>query len=392
MAKSIPALVEPALLRWARKTAGLDIPTVAKRLQETEERLRAWESGTESPTIAKMRRLSGIYKRPLAVFYLPEPPTGFSALKDFRRLPQGHPKSYSAKLLYLIRRAQERQQWIVDVLEEQDQEAVPWVATSRVDEPPEAVAGRLRSLLDVTVTEQRSWRNAADARRNWIRRCEAIGTFVFQSSSAELVEMRGFALPHKLAPVVVLNSRDGDAPRIFSLMHEMAHLMLGEAGVSNMRMPGRARSIDQKTEVYCNAIAAETLVPSVDFNARLPKTWRANEDASIESLSQFYRVSREVIARRLADLGHASIEFYQEKRAEYLSRPSKRRRAEGEFRIPWSRIVLRDNGLSFSSLVLSAYADAEITGPQLSNLLNMKMDHLARLELAVFPGKVGALS
>ncbi len=391
MAKSIPAIVTPAVLRWARKTAGYDIPAAAKKLRESEERLAAWEAGDESPTIAKMRRLSEIYKRPLAVFYLPEPPKDFTVLRDFRRLPEGQSRPYSPKLRYLIRRAQERQEWIAGLLQDRGQKPVPWVGSVAVDKAPQTVAGKLRSLLNVTVREQCSWRDEADARRNWIRRCEAIGVFVFQSNAAQLAEMRGFALPHKLAPVVMLNSRDADAARVFSLMHEMAHLMLGEAGVSNMRVPGRATSSEQRIEVRCNRIAAETLVPSDDFNRRLPDTWRDHEDVIIKRLSRSYRVSREVIARRLADLGHASMAFYQRKRDEYLSRPVKKPVAKGEFRIPRATFVLRDNGLSFSRLALSAYADDEITGPQLSDLLNMKMDHLARMESVIFPGKVGPM-
>ena len=81
MARSIPALVKPALLVWARERSGLKLEQVAQKLKLDPGLVSGWESGAERPTIPQVRRLGEIYKRPLAVFFLPEPPQGFRAMK-----------------------------------------------------------------------------------------------------------------------------------------------------------------------------------------------------------------------------------------------------------------------------------------------------------------------
>jgi transcriptional regulator with XRE-family HTH domain len=83
MGKTVEAIVEPALLVWARERAGLQIEAAAKKAQIQVARLVSWEKGETRPTIAQVRRLGTVYKRPLAVFYLPRPPKGFDSLRDF---------------------------------------------------------------------------------------------------------------------------------------------------------------------------------------------------------------------------------------------------------------------------------------------------------------------
>jgi len=87
MGRSIPALVKPALLAWARERSGLHLEKVSARAKISPTLLRAWEDGTEQPSIAQVRKLGEIYKRPLAVFFLQEPPKDFDAQREFRRLP-----------------------------------------------------------------------------------------------------------------------------------------------------------------------------------------------------------------------------------------------------------------------------------------------------------------
>ncbi len=87
MSRSIPALVRPALLAWAREKAGLHPEEAAARLHIQADRLREWERGEEQPSIAQLRKLGELYKRPLVLFFLPEPPRDFGPQREFRRLP-----------------------------------------------------------------------------------------------------------------------------------------------------------------------------------------------------------------------------------------------------------------------------------------------------------------
>jgi transcriptional regulator with XRE-family HTH domain len=118
--KTVKANIKPALLTWARESLGFSLADAAKRLDVTEDRLRSWEFGEDRPTINQLRKMTEVYKRPLAVFFLPEPPKGFQVMKDFRRMPGTIAGLYSPQLLLEIRRAQERRQLALDLLAEID--------------------------------------------------------------------------------------------------------------------------------------------------------------------------------------------------------------------------------------------------------------------------------
>jgi len=392
MPRSIKALIKPELLIWARKAAGLDETTAARRVGQPEERLKAWEVGDEQPTIAQLRRAAEVYKRPLAIFYLPAPPRDFAPLRDFRRLPERTRAAYSPKLLYLIRSVRERQEWTVEMRREMKASRIRFVGSADANAEIPRLATRLRNLLQVSLDEQCRWRDTDEALRQWIRRCEHVGVFVFQSSDVDPLEMRGFALPDPIAPVLLINSKDTRSARIFTLMHEFAHLALGSEGVSNLNLPETPTTPEQKIEVFCNALAAETLVPARSLRSQLESftDWRDDVDTSVSALARSYAVSREVIARRLTDAGFTTREFYEQKRDELkdeFERYSSSRRKQ-KFRVPHARIILRNNGRAFARLVLSAYGENLITGRDVSSLLNMKLKHYARIEAEIFPHKV----
>ncbi|UCE62331.1 MAG: ImmA/IrrE family metallo-endopeptidase [Phycisphaerales bacterium] len=392
MVRSIAALVKPELVRWARKSAGLDLRTAARRIGQPEERIRAWEAGEEAPTIAQLRKSAQVYKRPLAVFYLPEVPKDFAPLRDLRRLPADVPAQYSPELLYLMRSVLARQEWAIEMRREVKLTRVRFVSSADIDESIPAVAKRIRKMLNISQDEQLRYRDTDAALRRWVAQVERLGVFVFQSSDVALAEMRGFALPHPIAPVVLINSKDARSARVFTLLHEFVHIVVGSEGVSNLVLPNRPRTLEQKTEVFCNAVAAEVLVPELALRSAMKAagTWQNRIDEVIRELSRDFSVSREVIARRLTDLGFTSRTFYERKREELtdeFERYTKSRRGK-EFRVPYARIILRNNGRAFARLVLSAHGDSLITGRDVSSLLNMKLKHYDRVTADVFRQRI----
>ena len=117
MAIGPKALVKPALLVWARDSAGITIDDAAKNVT-TPKKLAAWEADEGTPTMRQLRLLANKYKRPLSVFYLPERPKDFQPLSDYRRLPGEIAGVLSRKLRYEIRIAQERRQLAIDLYDE----------------------------------------------------------------------------------------------------------------------------------------------------------------------------------------------------------------------------------------------------------------------------------
>lgn len=116
MTKRIKAMINPAVLTWARETAGFDLAAAAAKINVDEEKLAVWEAGDDQPSIPQLRKLAETYKRPLAVLYLPEPPiNSFQAMHDFRRLPDLGMRTFSPELTLEIRLAQQRRELALEL-------------------------------------------------------------------------------------------------------------------------------------------------------------------------------------------------------------------------------------------------------------------------------------
>ncbi|HET8658545.1 MAG TPA: helix-turn-helix transcriptional regulator, partial [Micromonosporaceae bacterium] len=124
VAERVP--VSPAVMVWARRTSGLDVETAAKRLQVHDEKVTAWESGVASPTINQLRRLARLYKRPLVVMLLPEPPRDFQALQDFRRTGGGVGSTWSPALHAELKRAVSQREVILEPRSRQSRRVCAW--------------------------------------------------------------------------------------------------------------------------------------------------------------------------------------------------------------------------------------------------------------------------
>src|SRR5206468_13118221 len=232
MARGIPALVKPALLVWARERSGVAIEEAAAKLKIETALLRAWENpdSEERPTIAQVRKLGEIYKRPLAVFFLQEPPRDFDAQREFRRLPGVTPQNESPEMRVALRVALFRREAARDLYEQLGEEIPVFDAKADPSEPFERVGARIRELLGIDWDTQLGWPTAYAALNAWRAAVENLGILVFQSGEMTVDEMRGISIPHGPLPVILLNSGDAPHGRIFTLLHESAHIILTNSG------------------------------------------------------------------------------------------------------------------------------------------------------------------
>jgi transcriptional regulator with XRE-family HTH domain len=169
MADRVEAIVEPELLIWARSKAGLDVETAAKKASVSHDSLGAWEKGEARPSIAQLRRLGRAYKRPIAVFYLPEPPRDFPPIRDFRVVWERDQVPPSPELGAEIRAAYDRREIALELLEG---DAATFGLTATLDDDPEIVAGRLRHVLGIDLPEQLNWNDHRQGFNAWRRAVE----------------------------------------------------------------------------------------------------------------------------------------------------------------------------------------------------------------------------
>ena len=175
MAKRLEALVKPELLRWARRSSHLELSEAARKAQIRSEALEAWEMGEGRPSLPQLRKLARVYKRPIAVFYLPEPPTDFAALHDFRRADSSDSLEVTPQLAFQMRLAQSRREFLLEIYRDLDEDLQEFSLTADLGEQPEAVALRLRQYLNVSLALQRSWQPNREAMNGWRRALEASG-------------------------------------------------------------------------------------------------------------------------------------------------------------------------------------------------------------------------
>ncbi len=397
MATRVKALVKPALITWARESAGFGIADAAARLKVDEAQLVDWEdpNGENSPSIPQLRKMAALFKRPLAVFFLDEAPQGFMVMRDLRRLPGTGARHYSPALQMEIRAANERRELALELVADLAEEPSKFALSATDKEDPEVVGARIRTVLGVTAQLQDGWKDAEGRAgfNAWRSRIEAAGVLVFQTVRFTTDEASGFAISADKLPVIAVNRKDPLTRRTFSLLHELAHLMLHLSGVSDLETDESRPPEDQKIEVFCNQVAAAALVPKDDLLAHsLVKAHAKNasdwSDAEIAELARRFNVSREALLRRLLTFGMTKNQFYQSKRAqyiaEYLARQKKKKEeaAEDDMKRNMPVETVSNLGRPLVRMLLGNYYQDRITLSEISGYLGLKVKHIPKLEQA----------
>ena len=219
---------------------------------------------------------------------------------------------------------------------------------------------------------------------------EDAGMLVLQTGEISLDEMRGFSIATDVLPVIVVNAKDSPRGRIFSLLHELAHVLLRNGGLCDLsdRSP---QSDEARIETFCNQVAAAVLMPRDAFLGEIVVRQHAVgaewQDDELGTLADKYGASREAVLRRLVSLDKASMAFYARKREEFLRLYAEHRAEEGGF-APYHRVKIRDLGRSYVRLVLDAYHRDEITASDLADSLGMNLKHLPKVEAEVLGARV----
>ncbi|MBL7214088.1 MAG: ImmA/IrrE family metallo-endopeptidase [Phycisphaerae bacterium] len=377
MSKSIKGLVTPSVLKWARDTAKMDLEEVSRRMKKTEEEILQWENGEEQPTFAQLKNIASIYRRPLAIFYLPEPPEEHVPLQDFRHLAAHEPAEWSSELAFWIRRMQMQQEWLREYLRLQEFLPLQFIGESNLNEAMLDIAKKIRSTLNIDTIEQISCKIPRVALNYWIAQAEQVGINVCQKGSIELDEARGFVLVDEYAPFIYINAKDSYAGRLFTLVHELAHIWLNLPGISNMNIPERSRRREEQIERFCNQVAGLALVPTKD----LKPCWKPQSYSAllehVDDIAKKFCVSGPVIARRLKDIGKIQIEEYQNLLRTYNIRyqnlPPRSAGGDG------IRNILYQNGLLLVRTALDAISSGSVLASEVAGILNSKVNNFPKL-------------
>jgi Zn-dependent peptidase ImmA (M78 family)/DNA-binding XRE family transcriptional regulator len=381
----VEALANPALLVWARESASLTQEAIAKKIGVKVDRIRGWENGQDHPSIAQLRNFAAATKRPLAVFYLAEPPLTFDALHDFRAAATSAVTAATTPgLAFEIRKAYDRREWALELMTDLQLTPPNFEVRLGLRDDPEVAAGKIRAALGVRIEEQSQWRVDNEAFREWRGLLERAGILTFQATNLELDEARGFSISLKPLPVVVANIKDAYRGRIFTLLHEVTHIALNEGGVCDLD-DNQRRNANAQIEAFCNRVAGAILFPKHDLLATSEvRNHRAADmdwsDTEIQSLSRKFGGSREALLVRLLALGRTSEKFYYKKRDEYRLAYAKWREQRKDGFAPPHIVSLSSAGPLFTNLVIENFNREHITASDVSDYLQVRVKHLPEIQ------------
>ncbi|MDZ7750407.1 MAG: ImmA/IrrE family metallo-endopeptidase [Gammaproteobacteria bacterium] len=294
--------VNPDLLGWALERAGVSADALAGKFPKLHE----WLTGELAPTLKQLEAFAAATHTAIGLLFLPQPPEEPLPIPDFRTLPQARLSWPSADLLDTIYLCQQRQAWYRDHQRLYGVDPLAFVGSASITDQVVDIAAGIARTIGFNMDERKQLSNWSEALRRLIAQIEEAGVLVMVSGvvgsnthrSLVVEEFRGFALADAFAPLIFINGKDSKAAQMFSLAHELAHLWLGESGISDAQAATRP---DEETERWCNAVAAELLVPLEELR-QIHQPGQALQE-EMQRLARWFKVSTLVIVRRLYDLG-----------------------------------------------------------------------------------------
>ena len=366
--------VKPSVLIWARQSIGLSIKDVANKLKESENTINNWEGGSKKPNFFQIEKLASLYKRPLAVFLLSEPPQEPPLPEDYRTDLSIKHKPLSSKTLLAIRKARRLQASAIELNEELGNPIRPISIKTTLSEDPEIVAEKVRDKIVSKDFNISLFKNSDEAFEAWKKLLEDNGVLVFQISIQQR-EIKGFSFIEGASPTIIVNKMDEANSRIFSLFHELAHILLNESGICDMIEDAHSPNIEK----FCNHFAGAFLVSAVKLLSRTlvkqNKFSDAWENQTLKALANEFRVSKEVILRRLLILGKTTSLFYNKWREKNV----KEYRPFGRGGRNPVKTCIQERGEKYVSMVFSAYDQAKISTLDAADYLGVKIDQIPKV-------------
>ena len=303
------ANINTDMLTWARERSGISVPDFARRCGISEERLQEWESGERKLTFNQAMRFAEKAHVPFGYLFLAKPPEEVLPIPDLRTLEGQGVQRPSAELLDLVKLMMQRQEWYREYLQQHFAEANPYVGRASYSDSVESIVEDIRACLGVEPHPTRGkW---DDYYRDLVQRIESLGILVMRqgnlghhSRPLNVDEFRGFAIVDEYAPIIFVNHSDALGARLFTLIHELCHIWIGQSGISD----GNTNTHRQE-EVLCNAVAAEFLVPAQEFRALWQQDSESWED-NLPPLEAHFHVSTWALARRALTLNFISQQEY----------------------------------------------------------------------------------
>lgn len=366
-----------AVLGWARQESGQSPEDLARSLGVGLEVVLAWEAGDSRPTAGQFTRLAELLHRPTAVFFLPEPPRRGGLPTNFRQAPGLSGHELSADEVRQIRWGRRLQEIVAWVLRDREAEAVRLPRLSAQGRSEEAAAA-FRRTLGVEPATQLGWDSPSEAFRAWRSALEEQGLLVLQLALGK-GNIRGFSAWDDLAPIAAVNTAYHPTARIFTLFHEVGHLLTRtDAACLRFIQPGEHEA---GVERWCERFAAEVLMPAEALQAVAARfgVSAARSVADVETARRIagrFKVSARAAGLRLQELGLAPPTLYGRIERELGALDWNPREGRGGGGQPAPEKRLGQLGERVPEILLQASAAGRLTQSELADYLRLTTGQL----------------
>lgn len=373
--------INPELITWARDRAGYSVPDAEAYFKKISE----WEEGKSFPSYSQLENMADKFKIPVAVLFFPSPPDIPSIAETFRTLPETEFAILPSKIRLLLRKAKAYQISVKELTDGQNPSKNQLIKNHALNKTKSisVFANEIREALGISLEEQLSWSNEEFALKKYRNLFSDGGIFVFKDAF-RTDEYSGFCLYDKEYPLIYINNTNTKNRQIFTLFHELAHLLFHTSGLDLLsdgfidRLPPN----EKKIEIICNKFAAEFLLPDAVFSKYLSSS-STPEELAIEMSDKFH-VSRELVYRKFLDRELITSSQYKLKAREWSKQKGKKKgkTSSGDYYNNVSAYL----GKPYMTLAFTRYFQDRITDTQLADYLDVSHKSLDELEARFMRG------
>lgn len=275
---SVSVKVNPTILNWLMQKAqqgnvGSSVIDLIKK----------WISGEKEPTFSQIETVSKNINIPFGYFFLDKPPVEECKIVDFRTVDSISIHNPSRDLIDTVDLMSRVQEWMSEYNRDNGASEYVFVGSVKTTDGVIPVANTIREELKLSLNWFADFRNAKEAFNSLRNTIADLGVIVMMNGivgnnthrTLNVSEFRAFTLTDPYAPLIFINSRDTDNGKLFSLLHELVHIWIGKDNFYN-DTHGISQKVS-KEEQFCNAVAAEILVPDSVFIAEWSTKTGSNE-------------------------------------------------------------------------------------------------------------------
>ena len=368
----------PVMIKWARMESGLSLDELPKSLANAKK----WETGELKPTWADLRNLAKKYKRPSYFYFLSEPPKVDDDLIEFRS--EREFENYSYELRLEIRKAKFRRHAVIKIYNDLNKGLDDFSRFVNFEKNPMKLAQHIRNYLNISFETQQKWILKDNGKRDqmynsfllhWKEICFDLGILVFEMEKVSEKEISGCSLYYDNYPIILLNGKNNPNRRIFTLMHELAHLTQETSAICDVDK-------NNVKEAFCNKVATEILIPQETFDT--VELFTKKGDLKLSYLANLYGISKQSLVYKLNSsklIDDVKNNFINEIELKNRNKTQKDigRSKNSNQRIPTYIKKKKYDGTQFIKLILVAYENNIITAPQAVRYLDTSFDNFEKI-------------